>query len=422
MQNPDPRRYREAEIALEFDEATFRGFVRQGRLYGWLKHWDPRRGWHVVEPYLPRAEVERLATRLRQWGLDTRWEDEVLVVDDPQGRWRRARLAPNRDGLYGVAAWGRGVDRSSNVDWLELFPHWPGRPLDGQTIASILDTPLTPGRHPRNRQPVFDRLEREAQAADLVEALSLARTDYARDRLAILLAYHRQAKAATAALPMLVAMLGDGDDGPRRSAATAVREIVSRAGPERAIEVMPELVERLQTASTETDDAAVVNEIDAALGALGERTPTGDAARFGGEVERAFSFLVAEHSLTPPVVVDTALATTVTYRNATTGVVASADWRDGLVEVFVIRLEDGDVPVYVDTEQTNWLSPDWLVNTPIRDDIGPRSQHLGHLLDRYADALRRCTDVLHGDFDLFEAALARSAQHIASSDDNPADD
>ena len=213
---------------------------------------------------------------------------------------------------------------------------------------------------------------------------------------------------------------------------------------------MPELVERLQTASTETDDAAVVDEIDAALGALGERTPTGDAARFGGEVERAFSFLVAEHSLTPPVVVDTALATTVTYRNATTGVVASADWRpvvvdtalattvtyrnattgvvasadwrDGLVEVFVIRLEDGDVPVYVDTEQTNWLSPDWLVNTPIRDDIGPRSQHLGHLLDRYADALRRCTDVLHGDFDLFEAALARSAQHIASSDDNPADD
>jgi hypothetical protein len=215
--NPDPRRYREAEVALELEGQRYRGFLSRGaagRLRGLLggEPWDFRR------PYLQRAETERFRAYLSDLGLDARWHDDVLVASDPEDRWRAVRIAPNRHGLYPVGAFGRPIRQGSGFlrEWHEVIPLPRDRRLDAETIARALDTELPLG-------PAFDQIEAEVEGPTLIDALARAKSDYARERLSILLAYHPDVVAAAAALPQLVALLDSADVRVRRSAALTCR-------------------------------------------------------------------------------------------------------------------------------------------------------------------------------------------------------
>jgi hypothetical protein len=60
-------------------------------------------------------------------------------------------------------------------------------------------------------------------------------------------------------------------------------------------------------------------------------------------VRRWLDFLKEEHGFAEPTVEDRWFATTVTYRNDTTAVVASADWRDS-GGCILVELREGAIP------------------------------------------------------------------------------
>lgn len=108
-------------------------------------------------------------------------------------------------------------------------------------------------------------------------------------------------------------------------------------------------------------------------------------------------------------------STTVTYRNDATAVVARADWRDSLVDVFLVELQEGAIPLYVNGV-SNSLAPSLVLDltddakrAPILAD--PRdSEQTRRLLEWEAEALRLCNDALRGDFTRFHRAVARLAE------------
>jgi hypothetical protein len=129
-------------------------------------------------------------------------------------------------------------------------------------------------------------------------------------------------------------------------------------------------------------------------------------------VREVLDFLCEEHGLSEPTIEHTNLSTTLTYRNDTTAVVADADWRDGIVEVFLVKLERHALPVYSDTELTHWLPPSLLLHELEGGELeqGMADPRDGDSTRRFlkdeADAVKRCRDVLQGDFARFEQALA----------------
>jgi hypothetical protein len=409
VSNPDPRRYREAEVALGLEGQTYRGFVSRGAA-GRLRELLGGESWDARKPHLPRAEAERFRACLSDMGLEARWHGDVLVASDPAGRWRPIQIAPNRHGLYQVGAFGRPVRQGSGFlrEWQEVVPLSPDEPLDAETIARVLDTELPLG-------PAFDRIEAEVGATVLMDALTRAKSDSARERLAILLAYHPDAIAALAALPQLVALLESADVRTRRSAATAIATLGSRAGRARALGVLPKLAAALSARLAREQDESVRDDLEAALGMLGGSSQKGrdpDAEPFALEVREALDFLSREHGFSSPEIEHTNLSTKLTYRNDTTAVVADADWRDGVAEVFLVKLEHGALPVYADTELTHWLPPTLLLHALERSELEPAVANprdrdaTRRFLDDEAAALERCRDVLRGDFARFERALA----------------
>jgi hypothetical protein len=106
------------------------------------------------------------------------------------------------------------------------------------------------------------------------------------------------------------------------------------------------------------------------------------------------------------------LATIVTYRNATTAVVASADWRDSVIDVFLIPLQQRALPEYLNGLD-DALAPSLLVEvlegTPsVEISATPRDPARARRpLEREAAALRRCEDAVRGDFARFDEGVAR---------------
>jgi len=189
------------------------------------------------------------------------------------------------------------------------------RELDPHTIASALDTGLPLG-------PAFDRITSEVDVPTLIGSLSLARTDYARERLCILLAHHRNAREAIAALETIVAFVDSTDLALRRGAAYAMKTILGRIGSRRVEASAPGLASRLQDQLAQEDDPEVRDDIAAALGALGQEPPRSSdaaAASFIGEAKAALAFLVYEYGFEEPTVEDAPSSTSLTYRNETTG-------------------------------------------------------------------------------------------------------
>jgi hypothetical protein len=215
-------RYRAMEFRLGYTEAgpSYRGFIRLDRPYRWIKHWT--RGWDTVEPFLARPEAELFRADHRGW-----WDGDVLAFPDPV-TGDPVRIEPNRDDLHPMRDLGR---RPAVVEWVAVFPDWPAGRLNGPTIARLLDMPLPGWLHPKNRQPVIDRLHDHAEVTELIEALRLARTSYARERLAFLLSYHRNAgEAAAASVPLILDLLQSASlNGLRRHYAEAVAELARRS-------------------------------------------------------------------------------------------------------------------------------------------------------------------------------------------------
>ena len=266
----------------------------------------------------------------------------MLVFADPV-TGEAVHVEPNRDGFYPLRGFGR---RPSVVEWVAVFPDWPAGPLDAPTIARLLDTPLPKGLHPKNRQPVVDRLHDLAAASELVEALRLADTDYARERLAFLLAYHRRPAEAAAAVPLLVDLLERAEDRHLRLRyAEAVGELSSRApsavGPFTA---------RIEAAHVAETDEATAEALATALQAIGVLRVDGP---FFEQVRAALHFLVDEFGFQPPVVISDAYADSLTYRGPIIAVEASHERREAFVDVNLVRLDEhGDLPAPSMTK--NW--------------------------------------------------------------------
>jgi hypothetical protein len=412
MPSLDPKRYREAEVAFEDLEPgaqSYRGFLSRRPIVGPVRRLLGGREWDFRNPYLPRDEVERFRRRLQELGVDARWEGDVLIVTDPQDRWRRASIEPNQEGLYRVGAFGRPARPGSGFlrQWEEVTP-LALEPLDAGTIARALDTGLSLG-------PNFDRIERDADLPALIDALSLSQTDYAQERLCILLAHHRRPAEAVTALPHLLGFLDTEDLRLRRSAASAIATISGRAGRQRALLAAPDLAPALRERIEREDDHTIEEDLRVALGALGKSGPGArdeDAEWFIRTVHDMFGFLRSDYGFEEPTVEDRTFSTETTYRNDTTAVVADADWRDGLVEVHLVKLEGHSLPLYLDTELTHWLEP-WLLlhgeeaEEPMVGPSDPRDREgTRRFLEHEAEGLGKCADVLNGDFRRFDRAIA----------------
>lgn len=295
-------------------------------------------------------------------------------------------------------------------EWEEVVPLPREGSLSAEVIAAALDTGHALG-------PAFRRIEEEVDVPVLLDALSLAGTDYARERLCILLAHHGGVAKAVGALPLLRGFLDASDRQLRRSAAYAIGTIAGRAGRARARAADPNLPAVLRERFSVEEDESVRDDLDAALGAFGEppREPRHDhAERFTHEVRRRLDFLNEEHEFEEPTVEDRWFSTTVTYRNDTTAVVASADWRDSVVEVFLVELRESALPLSLDGT-SNSLAPSLLLEltggakragmlADPRDSVQTRQ-----VLESEAEALMVCDDALRGDFTRFHRAVARLA-------------
>jgi hypothetical protein len=395
MNSPSPR-YREAEVALWGQPGTYRGFVRTDLPYRAARRLRAR--WDRVEPYLPRAETERAVDALARW-FDVRWEGDVVVAQFPEAETKR--VAPGPDGLYPV---GELSNFRNSVEWTEPFPHMPPDELDAEAIRDLLDAPLPEGIHPRNRQPVWDELARRAGADELVEALKLVETPYARERICVLLAHQRRPREAVPALDTLTELL-EADADVAESAAYAIRELVRRAGRERAVAASPELETRLRAHLERERRDIVRDDVRAALGALNGMPP--EREPFVRQARRALDFLITDYGFSEPTVDDGGWGTDVIYRAGEIGVVARAEWRDRYAEVLIVRLEDGDLPMYLGTERSHWVRAELAADVQV-PTTNADSPELARSFDAWAVALRRCDRILRGDVGAFEAAARRA--------------
>jgi hypothetical protein len=375
-------RYQPMEFRLGYTEAgpSYRGFARRDLPYRWIKHWT--RGWDTVEPFLARSEADRF--RADHHG---EWDGDVMVFPDPV-TGEPVRVAPNPDRLYPMRDLGR---RPDVVEWVAVFPDWPERDLDGATIARLLDTPLPRWLHSKNRQPIVDRLHDRAQAPDLIDALRLARTAFARERLVFLLSYHPRPGEAAGAVPLILDLLARATpDEPRASYADAVAELARRSR-----RTVRRFADRIETALTTEPDEAARDALAAALEALGVRSAEG---AFIDSARTALDFLVGEFGFEGPVATADRFAESVTYCGPSLAVLASVDARDQQIDVDLWRLDEhGDLPAPLDDDELVAVRLPWWALVP--DD---EQNEADDVLSAAADALRRRPDYLRGDLGRWE--------------------
>lgn len=389
-------RYETMEFRLGYTEVgpSYRGFARRDRVYRWIKHWT--RGWDAVEPFLPWAEADRFGRDHRG-----RWDADVLVFADPVTE-EPIRVPPNEDGLYPLRDLGR---RPEVVEWVAVFPDWPAGPLDGPTIAGLLDTPLPKWLHPKNRQPVVDRLHVDADVPDLIDAVRLVRTEAARERLVYLLSSHRRAREAAAAVPLVLDLLESGPrDGPRPRYAEAVAELTRRS----PAAVKP-FTPRIEAAHFAEADETVRDWLETALQALGVRTAEGV---FLDQARAALEFLAEEYGFEPPIATSDRVADSLTYRARAVAVEANQDRRDRHIDVHLWRLdEQGGMPAPVDDVELAAVRLPWWALTDL-DETGD----VDDVLAAAGRALRQRPDYLRGDLSRWETDVRRWLDRTANGE------
>src|SRR5215204_2938234 len=100
MENSDPRRYREAAVALELQDlenSTYRAVLSRGRIARRVRRLVGGNEWDFRRPLLDRDEADRFRHDLTRIGVDA-LAGPILAISDPRGRWRPAGIAPDRHG------------------------------------------------------------------------------------------------------------------------------------------------------------------------------------------------------------------------------------------------------------------------------------------------------------------------------------
>jgi hypothetical protein len=147
------------------------------------------------------------------------------------------------------------------------------------------------------------------------------------------------------------------------------------------------------------------------------------ACAFVEEAQVAFRFLQDELDYPAPVVEDVPFAVWVTVKGPQTGLKAAFDTRDRLVEVFLVRLVDGELPPYDETEATHYADAVSLAALA-RGEPNPADyrltalsrEELRRVLRWNAGVIQEFEDVLRGDFPRFEEAIAARRTFIAQLD------
>jgi hypothetical protein len=152
--------------------------------------------------------------------------------------------------------------------------------------------------------------------------------------------------------------------------------------------------------------------------------PDSEVARaFVEEAQLAFRFLQDELRYAETIVEDVPFAVWVTAKGLETGVKVTLDLRDRLVEVFLVRLIDGELPPYDEAEATHYADAISLA-TLVRDEPNPADyqlastdrEELRRVLQWNAGVVRAFVDILRGDFRRFEEAIAARSVTIARLD------
>lgn len=134
---------------------------------------------------------------------------------------------------------------------------------------------------------------------------------------------------------------------------------------------------------------------------------------FAEEAKYAFRFLYDELGFEGPSVDYPPFAVWVTLKSSATGVRATFDTLDRVVEVFLVKLVDGHLPPYDETESTHYIGVASLVSVAGRvlqaDDLKLRSlsgEEFRRVLDWSAQVVKEFGDILSGDFRRFDKAIA----------------
>ena len=144
------------------------------------------------------------------------------------------------------------------------------------------------------------------------------------------------------------------------------------------------------------------------------------ARRFIEEAERELRFLHDDFGFDGPLVGQGPFAVWVTFKGVPTALKASFDTLDRVVEVFIVKLIDGELPAYDETESTHYVGPRSLAavaggGLPAHE-LRLRSlsgEEFRRVLGRSAEVVREFDDVLRGDFRRFDQAIAENRVHVA---------
>jgi hypothetical protein len=144
------------------------------------------------------------------------------------------------------------------------------------------------------------------------------------------------------------------------------------------------------------------------------------ARRVAAEAENAFRFLHDELGFDEPSAHYRSFAVWVTWKSAATGVKATFDTLDRVVETFVVKLVEGHLPPYDETEGTHYIDVASLASVAGRvlpvDDLKLRSlsgDEFRRVLDLSAGVVNEFGDILRGDFRRFDEAIAERRAYIA---------
>jgi hypothetical protein len=141
------------------------------------------------------------------------------------------------------------------------------------------------------------------------------------------------------------------------------------------------------------------------------------------EARSSFRFLTDEYGFQGPLVEDVPFAVWIVFKGPATGVKLAYDTRDQLIETFLVRLVDRDLPPYDETEATHYVGTESLAALSGREwafadgTVTRRtSEDFRRVLGWHADVVQEFGDVLRGDFSRFDQAIAERRAYIAEAE------
>jgi hypothetical protein len=152
--------------------------------------------------------------------------------------------------------------------------------------------------------------------------------------------------------------------------------------------------------------------------------PDATAAQvFVTEATSLFHFLMDEYGFHGPIVEDVPFAVWVVFNGREAAVKVAFDTRDRLIETFLVRLVNGDLPPYDETEATHYVGTESLAALSARELAladatlaRSTSEDFRRVLGWHADVIQEFGDVLRGDFRRFDQAISERTAYIAAAE------